>query len=666
MSIQDHVSGQPALDAATARRRAALDAYSREVVFLLTPDGETVASSRAGLGLLGYGPGDRRRRRIVEMIHPDDLSLVLGAFQRCQRPPHDEETMTPRAHRADGSWCLLRVTLRRTTSESDPALGEGVVVRATLLDEVEPAAPTVGTLAVLGDLPIGVVVGNQRHRAVWANRAAEATLRWTVDDDDEIRWLHHFDQAGIIAVDEAIDAVLDGRSARRQVEVEDDAGRLLNVSVVPTRDEGSWIATVEDVTGVRSVERLLAESEHLRRSTGSAMSEGIVIHAPDGSVLRTEGPAAELMGLSQDELLAQTTAADGYRMIRTDGTHVERQDLPVHVTRRTGRPQRSVILGVVRPDRRYRWLSVSTTPLAMHDGTGVIVTLHDTTDQVEAEIFGQRLFELSVDMLLVFGPDGRITRANDAYLDFVGLDAIELRTHELKDFIHPDDLDATRTMIRASFGGARIKGFEARHRTRHGDWRWLSWHATHDQLTGNLYCVARDITDHKARSEELTKLALQDPLTGLANRNVLGEAIPRAIAQVRRQPDDPLALLYIDLDGFKRVNDDAGHAMGDLVLQVVAERLLETCRAADLIARIGGDEFVVVAHGTDQVEALADRIVATLGQPFPMGSYSAEIGATIGIAKIRPVDTMDSILARADGVLYEAKRAGGHRWRTAD
>ncbi len=667
ISIQDQDDGlgTSGVETVAARRRRALDAHSREVVLFLAPDGRTLASSRLGLGLLGYGPSDRRRNRVIEMIHPDDLSTLLAAFERCQHPPYEQQIVTPRAQHADGSWRRLRVTLDRSTPESEPDLGEGVLVHVAMLGEVEPVAPALETLAVLSDLPIGVVIGNQRHRVVWANRAAEATLGWAVDDEDR-PWNHQFDQTGIAAVGEAVDAVLAGRTDRRQVEVEDDEGRLLNVSVVPTRDEGSWIATVEDVTEVRNVERVLAESEQLRRSTGSAMSEGIVIHAADGSILRTEGPAAELMGLTQDELLHQDTDDDGYRMIRPDGTKIHVEDLPVHVTRRTGRPQRNVILGIARPGGRYRWLSVSTTPLTTPEGTGVIVTLRDATDRFEAEVFGQRLFELSVDMLIVFGPDGRMTRANDAYTDFVGFNAAELLDHEIAEFIHPDDLAATTTMIRNGFAGTRIKGFESRHRTRHGEWRWLSWHATHDQLTGNLYCVARDVTDQKARREELTKLALQDPLTGLANRNVLGEAIPRVIAQVRREPAEPLALLYVDLDGFKRVNDDAGHAMGDLVLQAVAERLRETCRAADLIARIGGDEFVVVAHDVDQVDALADRIVAALGQPIPMGRYTAKIGASIGIAQIRPSDTMDSVLARADAVLYEAKRAGGHRWRTAD
>jgi diguanylate cyclase (GGDEF)-like protein len=167
---------------------------------------------------------------------------------------------------------------------------------------------------------------------------------------------------------------------------------------------------------------------------------------------------------------------------------------------------------------------------------------------------------------------------------------------------------------------------------------------------------------------ELRKLAHHDPLTGLANRALLYDELRRIIARGTRS-GDLFALLMIDLDGFKRVNDTHGHAIGDQLLETIAERLQQCVRVSDTVARLGGDEFVVVVEGVlDEAQALAvgAKIIATLSRPATIDSHAVQVGASIGVA-LWPHDADDSdrLLLAADRAMYLAKEGGRGRCRLA-
>jgi diguanylate cyclase (GGDEF)-like protein len=159
---------------------------------------------------------------------------------------------------------------------------------------------------------------------------------------------------------------------------------------------------------------------------------------------------------------------------------------------------------------------------------------------------------------------------------------------------------------------------------------------------------------------ELAQAATRDALTGLPNRALFSEALTRAFARQDRSISQP-SLLFIDLDGFKRVNDVHGHAAGDEVLRTVSERLLGSVRATDLVARLGGDEFVVLVEeandGTDGLEELAARVREALGRPLTLSDGSVlPVGGSVGIARTSdPDDSPEAMLARADAAMYADK-----------
>lgn len=179
-----------------------------------------------------------------------------------------------------------------------------------------------------------------------------------------------------------------------------------------------------------------------------------------------------------------------------------------------------------------------------------------------------------------------------------------------------------------------------------------------------IMVAALDITERKQAHERLQHLALHDALTNLPNRTLFRDRLRQALVQGQRQ-GSAVALLNVDLDDFKPVNDEHGHAIGDLVLQQVAQRLLDAVRASDTVARMGGDEFYVLLPGAaDAADALrlAGKICATLAEPFDAEGKVLHIGASVGVALYRDQAGDDKTLMRqADAAMYRAKQAGGHR-----
>lgn len=187
----------------------------------------------------------------------------------------------------------------------------------------------------------------------------------------------------------------------------------------------------------------------------------------------------------------------------------------------------------------------------------------------------------------------------------------------------------------------------------------LSLSMWQDASGASFGAILRDITERRAKEEHLFRLAHHDPLTGLPNRTVLRRSIEQLASG-----KEPAALLVLDLDSFKAVNDDLGHAAGDMVLREVAQRLLSCVRATDTVARLGGDEFALLLQGVcDEVRAgtIADAVIQAIVQPIVVEGESVSVGASVGIAVHSGAGFgTDELLSQADLALYEAKNDGRH------
>ena len=239
--------------------------------------------------------------------------------------------------------------------------------------------------------------------------------------------------------------------------------------------------------------------------------------------------------------------------------------------------------------------------------------------------------------------------------------------------IHPDDREAAIAAYEAHWQTGEPLRAEYRMLRRDGTEVWLRDEAfgMADDQSGRQVSqgLLVDITDRKRLESKLIHDALHDPLTGLANRVLLRDHLARALARRGRRPGT-VALLFVDLDDFKRINDSYGHAAGDQILVRVAERLVEAVRAEDIVGRQSGDEFgVLLAQVRDPDEAVvsAERILGELRRPILLGGNSIVVGGTIGVAvALDPGATAEDLLTQADAAMYAAKADGKGRYAVYD
>jgi diguanylate cyclase (GGDEF)-like protein len=187
---------------------------------------------------------------------------------------------------------------------------------------------------------------------------------------------------------------------------------------------------------------------------------------------------------------------------------------------------------------------------------------------------------------------------------------------------------------------------------------------TDDPAVQGLALNFRDISDRKALEEQLRELAFHDPLTMLANRNLFRDRVQHALTLARRG-QHRVAVMFLDLDNFKNINDSLGHDAGDMLLQAVAQRLVKTTRSSDTVARLGGDEFAILLEGfasAAEVEKLAAALIEALDQPFPLSGAEVHVPASIGVAFGTATVGTEGLLSRADIAMYHAKAAGKNRY----
>jgi diguanylate cyclase (GGDEF)-like protein/PAS domain S-box-containing protein len=275
-----------------------------------------------------------------------------------------------------------------------------------------------------------------------------------------------------------------------------------------------------------------------------------------------------------------------------------------------------------------------------------------------------RLFEMTSDLLATISLDGRFTLLNPAWEQLLGWTREELQAQPMQELMHPDDVEQTLAlMLAGNRRPAHLENFTNRYRHRDGSWRWLLWSARCD---GDAwYAAAKDVTDRMW----LERQALHDPLTRLPNRLLLMDRTRQALTRLHRS-HGVVALLFIDLDKFKAVNDNYGHEVGDRLLISVSERLAEMMRDSDTVARLGGDEFVILAediHNDEEALALAERVLQTVAEPFLVGTAEVSMPVSVGVSVSHdPEADPEAMLREADVAMYRAKGTGGCRMALFD
>jgi diguanylate cyclase (GGDEF)-like protein/PAS domain S-box-containing protein len=290
-----------------------------------------------------------------------------------------------------------------------------------------------------------------------------------------------------------------------------------------------------------------------------------------------------------------------------------------------------------------------------------------TAELAQREERFRALVQNSSDAITITDAQLRIQYQSPSIERIFGYQPLDVMNRRLSELIHEDDRAAMHTLFdnMAARPGA-IAHLEARWLHQNGSWRQSEMAISNlleEPAVKGLVINTRDITDRKALEEQLAHQAFHDSLTGIANRALFKDRLQQSLARAARRQEKP-AILYLDLDGFKTVNDSLGHASGDELLAAVAARLRPYVRTGDTMARLGGDEFAILLEDTEDLSApitVAGRIIEALKEPFLLGPREIVISASIGIAALAQ-ETPDELLRNADIAMYMAKSAGKGRY----
>ena len=301
---------------------------------------------------------------------------------------------------------------------------------------------------------------------------------------------------------------------------------------------------------------------------------------------------------------------------------------------------------------------------------GIVLCLRERTDrsileQIEEaeERFSVAFEEAPIGMALV-APDGRWLRVNPAICRIVGYQKADLLQTTFQDITHPEDLELDLDHVQQMLAGEMSwYSMEKRyiHAQGHPVWVSLSVSLVRDRDGNPVHFISQiqDISAEKVLEAELLDRATKDPLTGLNNRTVLADRLTQMLLRASRGGAS-VALVFIDLDGFKLINDRYGHATGDTVLAELATRLRLVARPTDTVARVGGDEFIVLVEGVTAEDAcsIGERLQETIEAPFVISGDSVAVMASVGVA-VAESGELDgaALMERADQAMYASKAA---------
>ncbi|MBC7804404.1 MAG: EAL domain-containing protein [Candidatus Parcubacteria bacterium] len=416
-------------------------------------------------------------------------------------------------------------------------------------------------------------------------------------------------------------------------------------------------------------------SGELLRAIIDHLAEGVLILDASGKVI-TANPAAEaILGLPLSQIVGTSPADERWGSVYEDGTLWHPDAHPSLDTLRSGRPYRNVLKGVQNADGGRVWLSINTTRVdlpAPYGGHGVVASFVDVTGAVEArhllETSEQRfrsLTDLSSDWYWEMDAELRFTYVSEGIRRVRGVDPstfIGKRRWEMGYQSGDEDMARHRATLEAH---QPFSDFVVARNRDDGQVTYVSHSGVpmfgRDGVFRGYRGVARDITARVKAEQDLARLAHFDPLTGLPNRALLQRRLKRAMARADRG-QTLLAVLFLDLDRFKEINDSLGHAVGDEVLKEAAYRLERCLRSTDTVARLGGDEFTILledVRSMAEISLIADKALQAVLAPAAIAGHDLHLSTSIGVT-IYPLDDhdADTLLRNADLAMYHAKQEG--------
>ncbi len=664
------VDSAPRAAFAQSRLASIIDRGS-ELVIVTDSDANLIYASSAGQDLLGYHPRELLGICVLTLLHPDDLSEAAAALVSTAETGGIKEPFEARVAHANGGW--VRFEVIATNLLDDPSVS-GLVFHCRALTDRDQITHRYRLLHEYAPFPIALIPHD--GSGVHANRALAELFGTTMSrlatlpvaklfapesaDATLARLQNHLENPETIPFMECAARRFDGTDFVAKIhghQLRDSAG-------LPS----AFVIGIADISEALDQAAALTTSEAKLSALVNHSADIIAVLYPDGNWEASDAgtrhlgypkgfdPEGGIFSLVHPEDLEQAATALGAVLEGTRGP-----DEPIELRLRSAE------------GTYWDYECVGQNLGDLGAIGGVVVTARNITPRKrtenalrEAQERFRAAFEHAPLCLAILALDGILNDVNPAGCTMLGFSHDEIIGTEFDRFVHPDDRRDFADAIHCLLDGGKGRQFEHRLLNRDNDVVWTLTDAAvvNDEFGAPLHLIVMlaDITERKASEALLSYGASHDVLTGLWNRSAFGDRLTHALA--RRTEPGSTALLFLDLDRFKMVNDTLGHQAGDAVLAEIAQRLHRTTREADTVARLGGDEFVVLCEDLDRPDEameIAERIASAVEAPIAIGNRTATVGASIGIAISDGIQSAEALMRNSDAAVYRAKHQGRSR-----
>ena len=679
---------------ASEERYRKLFENANDIIYVHDLDGNYISINQAGERIFGYSREEVLKLNMQSVIAPEHVELVRHQFARKLSGAADQTVYEVDCLRKDGSRATLEVNSSVIMQDGVPVAIQGIARDITErkqtecdLRKSEENLAAAQRITHLGSWEL--IINN-------VNDAYENTVNWSDEvyrifgyNPQQFKVTSSFVYAAVHPDDlERVsnaftDAVLERKffDLETRIVVPDNRVRLINAKAETVYDEKTgtplkMVGTIQDITDRRRAEDALKQSEARFRDLFENANDLIYTHDMAGNFTSLNRAGEIITGFTREEALTrnikQVVAPEFLDDARTMTARKLDGDVP-----------RAYEIEIIAKDGHRVVLEISTR-LIVVDGlpVGVQGIGRDITERREAEnalhstlsLFSST-FESTADGIVVMSLDRDIVTCNKKYVEMWQIkqeildnnDSENLVKHIASQLKKPKEFVENLDCL---FSDPMLKTID---RFDLADGRIFERYSQPQMMEGvpvGRVCCFRDITERNQAEEKLRHHALHDTLTDLPNRVAFMNHLRQAVNRSENNAHAKFAVLFLDLDRFKVINDSLGHAVGDKLLVAISERLVSCVRPGDIVARLGGDEFTILLNrsgDTDEVVGVAERLQARISEPFKIDNYEVFTTASIGIVVAgKLARSAEEFLRDADAAMYRAKESGKARHEIFD